>query len=361
MECKRRSTMKRQDPEDRAARRLFRLCPSALVLLVLFPVLPGCNALPDLPDMIDQSWDPPILHKSQPLDRHTVGLTFNRPVHLTRAFFDPPLKKVQVVHDENRLLLQVEEELKPGSEYWIDAIIRDHQGNTASVLASFYGHNPDIPRVVINEIVVNSSTNNPEFVELRVFEAGNLGGLTLYNGSPRRWTTRKIFPEIQAEAEDYVIVHFRPQNIPEEVDEITDKSASGGRRSHPEAWDLWVRDGEGLSGTSGGITLTAYPDGPILDAFLYSNRTYDPGCPRRGFGTQAQFEIFRDVTDRGGWTIEGDFVVPDDGVDPSPSTSTRSINRDLSGVNTRSKADWHIVPTRGATPGTPNSEEVYQP
>ncbi|WP_143559161.1 hypothetical protein [Alkalispirochaeta americana] len=322
---------------------------------------PGCSALPELPDMIDQSWDPPVLKTSRSLDRNTLELTFNRSVNLTRAFFDPPLETLEIRQEDNHLFIRVEERLKPGSEYWIDALIQDDQGNTASILASFYGHNPDIPRVLINEIAVNNSTNNPEFVELRVFEAGNLGGLTLYNGSPRRWTTRKILPEIQAEAEDYVIVHFRPQNIPDEVDEITDKSASGGRRSHPEAWDLWVWDGDGLPTTSGGITLTAHPDGPILDAFLYSNRTYDPACPRRGFGTLAQFEIFQDVVARGGWEIAGAFVVPDDGVDPSPSTATRSINRDRSGINTRSKADWHIVPTRGATPGTPNSEDVFQP
>lgn len=331
----------------------------ALVLMVA--AVAGCDALPDLPEMIEGTWDPPVLEEVQALSEHVVGLRFSHPVEEVRLALDPPLDLQEVRWEEGMLQLVAEEPLRVGAEYWLDAIVRDEWGNTASVLINFFGLNPNLPRVLINEIVCRGSGNNPDFAELRVFEDGNLGGMTLYNGSPGRWTTRKVFPEMWVEEGDYIIVHFRPQNIPEEVDERTSKSESGGLRSHPEAWDLWVWEGTGLPTTSGGLTLTEFPHGPIMDAILYSERTYDSTCPRRGFGTAAQLQIFEDVVARGGWKIAGEFVVPDDGVDPSTSTATRSINRDRAATDTDTKADWHIVPTRGATPGTENSEERYEP
>ena len=324
-------------------------------------IVTGCDAMPDLPEMYQGEWDPLYLEAVQALTENTVGLRFSRPVESVRLSLDPSVE-IGGIHWENGMLqLTAAEPLRPGSEYWLDAIVRDDSGNTASVLVTFFGLNPDLPRVLINEIVCRGSGNNPDFAELRVFEDGNLGGMTLYNGSPGRWTTRKVFPEMWVEEGDYIIVHFRPENIPEEVDELTDKTLSGGLRSHPEAWDLWVWEGGGLPTTSGGLTLTEYPDGPIMDALLYSERSYDSTSPRRGFGTAAHLEIFEDVVARGGWKIAGEFVVPDDGVNPSDSTATRSINRDRNATDTDTREDWHIVPTRGATPGTANSEERYEP
>ncbi|TVR74245.1 MAG: hypothetical protein EA427_01275 [Spirochaetaceae bacterium] len=345
-----------------------RLIPAGIMILlgILSTVLTvttiaGCDAMPDLPAMIEGRWDPPVLEEVRALSEYTVGLRFSHPVEDVRLSLDPPLELDQVRWQEDMLQLTTRTALRPGAEYWLDAVVRDDSGNTASVLVNFYGLNPDLPPVLINEIVCRGSGNNPDFAELRVFGDGNLGGMTLYNGSPERWTSRKVFPEMWVAEGDYIIVHFRPQNIPEEVDETEDMSASGGLRSHPEAWDLWVWEGTGLPTTSGGLTLTEFPHGPIMDAILYSERTYDSACPRRGFGTAAQLQIFEDVVARGGWKIAGDFVVPDDGVDPSSSTATRSINRDRAGTDTDTREDWHIVPTRGATPGTENSEERYEP
>ena len=344
--------------------------PAALVLvgatavlgaLVLLGAISGCNALAELPEMIEGDWAPPVMEEIRALTEDTVGMQFSRPVELVRATFDPPLALNASWWEGDMLLFRTEELLRPGGEYWVDAVVEDENGNTASVLVSFYGNNPTLPEVLINEIVVRGSGNNPDFAELRVLGSGNLGGMTLYNGSPGRWVSRKVFPEMEVSADDYVIVHFRPENIPEEVDETEDKAASGGLRSHPEAWDLWVWDGTGLTSTSGGLTLTEFPGGPVMDAILYSERSYDSTCDRRGFGTAAQLQVFEDVVARGGWEIAGAFVVPDDGVDPSDSTATRSINRDRAATNTNTKYDWHIVPTRGATPGTENSEEVYVP
>ena len=336
-------------------------CVALVTLMVGTGLVLGCDALPEMPAMIEGNWDPPILEAVHAVSEDTVGLRFTRSVEVVRTMFDPPVELQRVWWEDGMLQMTAREPLRVGGEYWLDAVVEDDSGNTASVLVNFFGLNPDLPRVLINEIVNKGSGNNPDFAELRVFEDGNLGGMTLYNGSPNRWATRKVFPEMWVEAGDYIIVHFRPENIPEEVDETEDKSASGGLRSHPEAWDLWVWEGTGLPTTSGGLTLTEFPDGPVMDAILYSDRSYDSTAANRGFGTAAQLEIFEDVVARGGWKIAGAFVVPDDGVDPSTSTATRSINRDSAGTDTDTKYDWHVAPTRGATPGTVNTDERYEP
>ena len=53
-------------------------------------------------------------------------------------------------------------------------------------------------------------------------------------------------------------------------------------------------------------------------------------------------------------------VRPEDGVDPEGSTGTRSICR-AAGEDTDTRRVWHIVPTRQASFGRENSQEVYIP
>jgi len=62
----------------------------------------------------------------------------------------------------------------------------------------------------------------------------------------------------------------------------------------------------------------------------------------------------------GGWVVENRKVRPEDGVNPEGSTGTRSICR-AAGEDTDTRRDWHIVPTRQASFGRENSQEVYIP
>ncbi len=339
----------------------FLVVRTGALAAVVAVALGGCSAIPQLPEMYRGDWEPVVLERVAPQAPHRVAFQFNKPVEVVQVLFDPEVTVESTHWADGMLQIETEEPLRAGAEYWVDAILRDDSGNMASILVSFYGINPRLPEVIINEFVCRGSGNNPDFAELRVLEAGNLGGMTLYNGSPSHWTTRVIMPEMEVQADDYVIVHFRREFTPEEITETTDKAESGGLRSHPDAWDVWAPEDAGLPTTSGGLTLTAYPDGPLLDAVLWSDRSYDATSDRRGFGTVAQMNIFEEVVALGGWQIAGAYVVPDDGVDPSSSTATRSINRSSLGTDTDNREDWHITPTRGATPGTVNSDEVYVP
>lgn len=321
----------------------------------------GCEALPELPAMISGDWMPPVLLAVEAREDHVVALTFDEEVMLTDATFDPPAAVLDAVWRGTALEIEVDRPFAPGAEYWIDAVVEDTQGNISSLLVGFWGANPDLPAVLINEVVCEGSSTNPDWVELRLLEAGNVGGLTLYEGSPGIWDSRVTLPDLDLPAGAYIVVHFKPTGDPSEINETDDPAASGGFNATDTAWDVWVAGGNGIPNSTGALTLTAWPGGPIVDAFLYSTRTYDAASELDGFGLASQQAMFQELVSAGAWQAAGDTVVPDDGFDPDPSTATRSIVRDESAADTDSKADWFVVPTSGATPGRPNTTERYAP
>ena len=321
----------------------------------------GCSAVPELPNIMGGDWTAPILTGVVARSTAVVALEFDKTVTLKRAFITPERQVVSSEWDDDELRLYMDAPLKPGSEYWIDAIVEDASGNMSSIVVSVYGLNEELPRILINEFVCKGSSTRPDWVELRVLEAGNLGGMTLYEGSPGTWDSRFVFPDVSVETDDYIIVHFKPEGIPDEINETTRRDESGGRDSHPEAWDFWVEGGDGIANSTGALSLTTYPGGPIVDAVLYSTRRYDPDSPLRGFGLASQLRMFEEIVEAGAWKIAGTTVIPEDGINPDKSTATRSINRGSDARDTDTALDWHIGPTRSASPGYANTAEVHQP
>jgi len=243
----------------------------------------------------------------------------------------------------------------------MEAVVRDEYGNTLTFVAAFYGYNPSVPRMVINELTVRGSTTHPDMVEIKALTDGNMGGVVLYQGTPSSFTDRLVFPGLEIRAGEFVVVHFKPQGLPEETDEITDPGVSGGLDATPEAYDFWVPDGSGISGNNGVVSLYVCPGGPLVDGVLYSNRTSDSDTRYAGFGTRAVLERARELVDDQGWLIDGEAVRPEDAMNPEGSTATRSICRSSRSTDTNTAADWHIVPTRGASFGAENTDRVHVP
>ena len=92
---------------------------------------------------------------------------------------------------------------------------------------------------------------------------------------------------------------------------------------------------------------------------LYSNRTSQSDELYRGFGSSEMRGWAELLVQQKGWRAAGQRVAPEDCVNPEGSTGTRSICRSALSTDTDSRTDWHIVPTRKATFGKSNSEEVY--
>jgi hypothetical protein len=108
------------------------------------------------------------------------------------------------------------------------------------------------------------------------------------------------------------------------------------------------------------LAIYTKPGGIVIDAVLYSNRTSQSDQRYLGFGTRDVMEWALELSDDGGWKIEYERIRPEDGINPEGSTGTRSICR-APDTDTDTRHDWYIVPTRQASFGGENSQEVYAP
>jgi hypothetical protein len=322
----------------------------------------SCGPLTAVRDHLQPDVAPPVLLGLRTLSESRLELAFDEPVRCTAQNVEilPPSPILAITAEGCLLLLDLPAQV-PGLPYHLRATVEDEHGNSLQFLARFYGFNPRVPRLLINELTVRGSDTHPDVVELKALGAGNMGGVVIYEGAPSDFGDRLVFPAFEIAAGEYLLVHFRPQGTAEEVDELEDKTASGGLDAGEQAWDFWVPAGDGLPGNNGVVSLYARPGGEILDGFLYSNRTRDSDELYLGFGTREAMERALELVADGGWAIAGEGVHPEDAVSPEGSTATRSLCRDRAGTDTDGAADWHIVPTSGFTFGEENSEAVYQP
>lgn len=250
---------------------------------------------------------------------------------------------------------------EPGKPYVVSGTVADQAGNRSSFVLPFWGYNPRPARLLFNELLTEGSATHPDAVEFAVVGEGDCAGLCFYIGYPADQDLRYIFPALEARAGDFVVLHLKPQGLPEELDETTDKAASGGLDSSPAAWDLWYRgDGGALSGANGLLSLLATPNGAIADAVAYSERFSDSDQKYGGFGTAAFRDRVAYAAASGAWKASSP-PRPEDCARSAGTTSTRTICRSSSSADTDSGADWHVVPTKGSTLGAPNNDDAYAP
>jgi hypothetical protein len=160
-------------------------------------------------------------------------------------------------------------------------------------------------------------------------------------------------------AGDFIVLHTKPQGLPEEVDESGSDLAASGGYDASAARDFWLRLGTGLSGSNGVLTLYASSTGLLLDAVFYTNRTSESDQDYGGFGSEALRTAVKEIVAAGGWKTAGADPVPEDGVPSAGGTSTRSLGRSSRSDDADLASDWHLVPTKGVTFGSPNSDEAY--
>ena len=338
--------------------------PSTGMASLLFSVaLAACNPVSEYQAVYTGDMEPPRFGGVEPVNASEVRFRFDEPVEPADGSLllnGEPLEDSAFTSEGTIATLRPARPLEPGRKYHLQGVFRDETGNSASVATAFYGPNPNLPAMLINEFNPEGSRNNPDMVELRVLEAGNIGGAVLYEGSPSDWESRIVLPAVEVAEGAFVLIHYKPEDTPEEVDETVDPAASGGVNVHDEAWDFWVPDGDGYTNTNGSLVLAEYPGGPIMDAVIFSTKRYDPEDRHRGFGREAILLRNEEIVKAGEWVIQGEVVIPEDAVDPEDSSATRSINRSPGGGDSNSLSDWHIVPSGGATFGDENSLERYE-
>ncbi len=336
---------------------------SYALLLGALSLLASCGPLPDSREFLERDIHPPVFLGAGAPDERNFRLEFSEAASLDpqELILSPQLSVELIEWEDRSCRIVLAEEMEPGREYHIEATVRDAEGNSLTLLTSIFGYNPYIPQLILNEITTQGSSSNPDKVELKILSAGNTAGLCLYEGVDSSWSNRKVFPAIEVEAGDFIVVHFKPAGTADETDEVEDPYACAAEEAVPGAWDLWVEEGSGISGNNGTIALYRSTGEELIDGFLYSNRTSSSDQNYRGFGSRRALERADRLHEQGGWIAAERLIAPEDAVDPEDSTATRSMCRMPSGDDTDSSADWHITPTSGASFGSENSEEVYVP
>ncbi len=335
--------------------------PAVLIATLSFM---SCGPAVDLRSFADKDLFPPVIKNILPLNEYAIKLEFNEAVKLKgNIMLSPELGALTSKSDKNRLIINCSKKQQAGVNYTVDATVMDKNGNSMSFIISFYGFNPDMPNLIINEFTTQGSKSHPDIVELYVTEAGNAAGLWIIEGTTDFPEEGICLPPFRVEEGDYILIHFKPQGITEEIDEYgTEINISGGHDASDEARDFWVPGGNGLSGNNGVISVYEAPGGRLIDAVLYSNRTSSSDEKYSGFGSLRMLNKTRQLKEQEGWFGTGDEgrLRPEDAVNPDDSTATRSICRGSNPMDTDTAADWHIVPTSSSTFGSQNTDEVFE-
>ena len=340
--------------------------PGTYLLLAVWPalsiaLLASCGPLSDA-RTADVDLMPPRLQSVQSLSPGEISILFDEEAALIaeKTRISPALVVREVTGPAKSVVVHAQQQ-EPGLRYLLESEARDAHGNSASFVAEFYGYNNRVPRLLINELTPRGSGNHPDVVELKVFAAGNMGGVVLYLGSPGSYDARLVFPPFEIAAGSFLVVHLKPAGDPGEVDETTDRAASTGFDATDTAFDFWMRDGKSLGGNNGAVSLYDRPGGTCLDGIFYSNRTAESDEQYAGFGSAETRARAEELAGCGAWVPAGTRVTPEDGVNPEGSTGTRSLCRSAASDDSNRAQDWHIVPTRRSTIGAENSDEVYVP
>lgn len=354
------SSRERREP-SRASTRWRR---SAALLLFAAFVLAGCTQIQDVRELVDGDLHPPALVGAELIDTNTAEIRLNKKARaVPDAFRLEPAGQISVSEKAgDTLTVHFEENTEPGTRYTLAGAAEDANGNSLQFVVYLYGYNPEIPDLQINEFSTRRSANHPEIVELLVHEDGNLGGVTITNGTSRDFNDRYVFPGVDVAAGEYVLVHFRPEGEDYEIDELgPDLAESEGLNAHPEARDVWVRGGSGLPSNNGVVAVYRTPGGDPIDAVAWTNRTRESDDRYRGFGSTRMKSWVEDLVSDKAWIIEGAQPWPEDLIYIGDSTATRSMNRTPGSSNTRTREDWHTAPTSGSSWGEENTTERFKP
>ena len=333
------------------------------VVCCVFFVEMGCSPFRQSTFYQVTDLNPPVFESASAVAAQHIELCFDESIRVVEnsAKIDNGLTVEAITDIQCGVAFTVDTPLQPGRAYRVGITVEDANQNSLNVVTELYGYNPAVPTIRINEFTTRGSSNHPDMVELYLLEGGNIGGVTLYNGTASEWKSRKILPDITLPAGSYLLIHFKPEGIAAEKDEVADSDSSGGKDTHPAAWDFWVEGGSGLSGNNGVLTLYQNPYGTLVDAALYSNRTSASDTSYRGFGSTTFMRQADEIVAAGGWITEHPLVRPEDCIYSDHSTATRSLNRSSTSADTDSAADWHTVPTSGYTFGEVNSEQRHTP
>ena len=317
------------------------------VIAVLFTV--GCSTETSLQRLLGTSASSIVFNGCKTPAEGEVNFYFSREVNVSSLYFDPPME-TEILSQGEIVTIRFDSALPGGSLVSTDILVEDENRNTLNVLVSFRTRNDRMPELEINEIRTAYSNSNGnarvEFVEIKALTAGNLGAMRLFAAYEKEEPIFE-FPPVEVKKNEYIVVHTRSIE-PGIVNETgTNLGESKGNDALPTARDFWMPGTLKLHDTN--VIYLMDQDDNILDGVLLLSSNYK--------WKDSMTIPAREMAEQGMWSGSG----PEDAVNTSGNTATRTINRDEKKKNSHSAADWYVTVTSGATPGRENNTGRYKP
>jgi hypothetical protein len=311
--------------------------PAIAVFATLVAV--GCSTEASLQRLLGTSASSVMFYGCKTPAEGEVNFYFSREVNVTSLYFDPPME-TEILNQGEMVAIRFASPLPGGSLISTDILVEDENRNTLNVLVSFRTRNDRMPELVINEIRAAYSKPRVEFVELKALSAGNLGAMRLFAAYDREEPIFE-FPPVEVKKDEYIVVHTRSIE-PGIVNETGTKlNESKGNDAHPTARDFWMPGTLKLHDTN--VIYLMVQDDNILDGVLLLSTNYK--------WKDSMTNPAREMAAQGKWPGSE----PEDAVNTTGNTATRTINRDEARKNSYSAKDWYVTVTSGATPGSKNN------
>ena len=190
--------------------------------MVLTSFLLQCGPFPDLRALASGDIDPPVLLGAESTSSESATFHFNEPVKPVDGSMalKPTIQPSAVLCTGNELILKFKDALAPGAEYYIESTVADSTGNQTRFITRFFGFNPRVPDLVINEFITQGSGSHPDIVELFVKEDGNISGVCVLDGTKDSWSQSCILPSVEVLKGHFILVHFKPDGLADEINEM---------------------------------------------------------------------------------------------------------------------------------------------
>lgn len=301
---------------------------------------------------------PPVLKSVNVKDENTLQIECNERVTLSLESFSSKDSIIKtVVENDNSIEIIFFEELEPGKEYISEFRIEDSNRNSLSFTSKYYGYNSNIPKVILNEFTNKGSKTNPDKLELYVLSSGNTAGMTIYNGTKNSYDGKFIFPSINVNKGEYIVIRSISERYPVGYIEINNINYNNDSKFINGVRDLRIPD-LGISTTNGVVTIYDNPFGDVMDCVVFTKNNDNPEKRNRNFGLSKTLERVDELGTLGVWNSKSGVIFPSDAINIDDSTSTRSVNR-INFIDSNSNLDWNIVDTGEYSFGYKNSEIYY--
>ncbi len=329
-----------------------------LIIIFIVTTLTCCNNLEEI-NLLPDDITPPVLVSLNVLTSDTIEIKSNENINLIVESYisKENIQISEILIITGSVIIIFESDLIPSVEYCSEFRIEDEHHNSLSFIAKFYGFNPRVPELLINEFICKGTKTNPNKVELYVVSDGNLAGVTLFNGVKEDYDSIYTFPSIDVSKGDYIVFRTTSDKYLTAYTEIENLYINNDNKFIDGVRDIRVDDFR-FSTTNGVISLYSEPFGFILDTVIYSKNENDIEKNNRNFGLKKTMYRVDYVSETKEWIGELETLFPEDCIYNGDSTTTRSMNR-KKGIDTNTNKDWYTTQSRKASFGYENSKLVY--